>query len=134
MANKDLENSNDEKDLADGLKDMSIEFSSYTQKLKWLNEKVQWDKLNFKDFIKWKEENTRSEIAKKFVHCYFLIIWWWIILILFYNPIMIKFFCEKSACNDVLIPISEFVSTIAAIVWTPLWFVVWYYFKSSEGK
>ena len=90
------------------------------------------------DLLKHTSE-TRSKIANKFVEWFFYIVVWWTLSILVYNLLICLLWIRlydkvEWPISDLLINISSALPILISAVSSPLWFVVWYYFKSETSK
>lgn len=73
-------------------------------------------------------EQTRSKIGRIFVWGFFIGIFGSIVLAIIYNVCI--FLLTQS--TELFIDLNTIIPLLGSVVWTPLWFVMGYYFKTEK--
>lgn len=77
-----------------------------------------------------KDDDTRQEVAKKFVKYYFLLL----SLILIGIPAYNYFIYELTSDNALMLPLKDIILTYSAVVGPTMGLVVAYYFKTTTEE
>jgi len=79
------------------------------------------------------KDRTRSTIALHFIYWFFIIILSTFIFTLIYNAYILHI-CNELSCNnsEQIINIKDMLLAVMWYIWSPLWFVIGYYFKWEE--
>ena len=74
-------------------------------------------------------EKTRSKISLVFIRWFFVFLGLSVVWVGVYNIVIYNLTWAK----ELFLDMSTLIPLIGSVVWTPLWFVMWYYFKDEAN-